>query len=119
MGLRDEPGALIVNDRALMSQLGLFTLKEWRWDVRRGHDDIALAYFIACLTREQYPPPNMTFVPKQTLEEENPLNHMNIQRPSEADLQFIREMRTVRQAAGINKMGRGLGRRAMNRLSGI
>jgi hypothetical protein len=119
MGLRDEPGALIVNDRALMSQLGLFTLKEWRWDVRRGHDDIALAYFIACLTREQYPPPHMDFTPKQTMHEENPLNELNIHKPTEMDLIFMNEMRRVRQAAGINKAGRGLGRRAMNRLAGI
>lgn len=120
MGIRDEPGALVINDRALMSQLGLFTLKEWRWDVRRGHDDIALAYFIACLTREQYPPPHMDFTPRTVdTGQGNPLSQINIQQPSEADLQFLGEMRRVRAAAGINKLGRGVGRRAMNRLMGI
>lgn len=69
MGLKLMPGALQVNDRALMSQISLMTVKEWRWDVVRGHDDIAVAWMIACLTREQYPPPKMRFAPKNTLQE--------------------------------------------------
>ena len=72
MGLKAEPGALQINDRALMDQLGMMTVKEWRWDILRGHDDIAVAWMIACLTREQYPPPRMKFAPKNTMDPQNP-----------------------------------------------
>ena len=72
MGLKAEPGALQINDRALMDQIGMMTVKEWRWDILRGHDDIAVAWMIACLTREQYPPPRMKFAPKNILDPQNP-----------------------------------------------
>lgn len=69
MGLKLMPGALQIHDRALMSQISLMTVKEWRWDVVRGHDDIAVAWMIACLTREQYPPPKMRFATKNIMTE--------------------------------------------------
>ena len=72
MGVKDQPGALQIHDRALMSQLSLMTVKEWRWDVVRGHDDIAVAWMIACLTRAQYPPPRMKFAPKTILDPKDP-----------------------------------------------
>jgi hypothetical protein len=72
MGLKLQPGALQINDRALMSQISLMTVREWRWEVVRGHDDIAVAWMIAALTREQYPPPRMKYAPKSTLDPQNP-----------------------------------------------
>jgi len=126
MGLRGEAGGLVVYDRALMSQIGLCTLKEWRWEVERGHDDIAVAYFIACLTREQYPPPRMSFAPKNTAEFANatPQEQMadlgvNIQRNPELEAMFLREMKRIRTSAGITANMRGTGKRSINRLYGI
>lgn len=122
MGIKGEPGGLIVNDRALMSQIAGCTNKEWRWDVARGHDDIAVAYFISCLTREQYPPPKMNFIPKNLMDEqtiESRIQTVKVEGPSEAELQFLREMKRVRIAAGLKPDMRGVGRRSMNRLIGI
>lgn len=72
MGMNFQPGGLVINDRALMDQIGGLTIKEWRWDIRRDHDDICVAYAIACLTREQYPPPRMKFVAKNTMAPQSP-----------------------------------------------
>ncbi len=69
MGMNFEPGALILNDRALMGQIGRMTIKEWRWEIKRDHDDIAVAYMIAVLTSKQFPPPRMKFAPKNTFEQ--------------------------------------------------
>jgi hypothetical protein len=123
MGVHHEPGALVVNDRALMEQMGLCTIKEWRWEVERGHDDIAVAFFIACLTRSQYPPPNMVYSPKSTMELETAkeqAQRAGVQvAPSEQELQFYREMRRIRVDAGLRADRRGVGRRHANRLWGI
>jgi len=125
MGMKGEPGGLVINDRGLMEQIGLCTLKEWRWEVERGHDDIAVAFFIACLTREQYPPARMSFAPKNISEMANEtpqaqLAGMNIrQGPTELDFMFLKEMRRVRHAAGLNERMRGTGRRHFDRLVGI
>jgi hypothetical protein len=125
MGLRGEPGALVLNDRALLEQISLCTLKEWRWEVERGHDDIAVAFFIACLTREQYPPTRMSFAPKNTMDEEQlKEDHLRIAgvktQPSELDQIFYREMRKIRIAAGLKPDMRGVGkRRTIDRLYGI
>jgi hypothetical protein len=123
MGIKKEPGALVVNDRALMSQISLCTLQEWRWEVARGHDDLAVAYFISCLTREQYPPARMNFAPKNVSEfgsEEKPKAPEGLKlQNEEAQNQFLREMRQIRASAGINASMRGVGRRALNRLAGI
>jgi hypothetical protein len=122
MGIKQEAGALVVNDRSLMQQIGLCTLKEWRWEVERGHDDVAVAFFIACLTREQYPPARMDFAPRPTLtdEKDSPLVQIGVHlAPKEAQQQFYREMNQVRIAAGLRKDMRGSGRRGINRLYGI
>jgi len=72
MGMNFQPGGLVLNDRALMGQIGGMTIKEWRWEIKRDHDDIAVAWMIACLTREQYPPPRMKFAPKNIMDPQNP-----------------------------------------------
>ena len=121
MGIRGEPGALIVNDRALMSQMALCTIKEWRWEVERGHDDIFVAYAIACLTREQYPPPAMAFAPKNVLEP-SPVEMIQgtlPQQRNEAEDLFRAEMRGVMRRAGLNSQMKGTGRRNIDRLVGI
>jgi hypothetical protein len=66
MGIRGEPGALVVNDSMFSQQMSVCTIKEWRWDVERGHDDCLVAGMIACLTREQYPPTRLKYAPKVT-----------------------------------------------------
>jgi hypothetical protein len=122
MGIRKEPGALIVNDRMLMSQIGLCTLKEWRWEVLRGHDDAAVALFIACLTREQYPPQRMSFAPKNLMEQtpEQQLNGLPFRRENdELQDRFRSEMKSVMRQAGLTATMRGTGRRAIDRLRGI
>jgi hypothetical protein len=106
-----------------MSQISLCTLQEWRWEVARGHDDLAVAYFIACLTREQYPPARMNFAPKNVSEfgsEEKPKapEGLKLQNTELQDI-FVREMRQIRAAAGLRADMRGVGRRAANRLAGI
>jgi hypothetical protein len=122
MGIRQEAGALVVNDRALMSQMSLCTLKEWRWEVLRGHDDILVAFMIACLTREQYPPMRMQFAPKNTMEE-TPLQKLQgvTVKPekSEIESQIIREMGQMRRRAGLDPSMRGTGRKVRDRLIGI
>ena len=123
MGMKGEPGGLVINDRGLMEQIGLCTLKEWRWEVERGHDDIAVAYFISCLTREQYPPARMSFAPKNTMEADTPRSHVENAGikpgPSELDILFYGEMRRIRHAAGLKENMRGTGRRHLDRLYGI
>jgi len=99
MGLKAEPGALVINDRALMEQLGMMTIKEWRWDVVRGHDDIAVAWMIACLTREQYPPPRMRFAPKNTMDPQNPREVLEMPIREEIGPMIQREMRMFMKAA--------------------
>jgi hypothetical protein len=92
MGLKAEPGALVINDRALMEQLSMMTIKEWRWDVLRGHDDIAVAWMIAALTREQYPPPRMRFAPKNVMEPQNPREMLSLPIKEEIGPLIRREM---------------------------
>lgn len=121
MGMHGQAGGLIVNDEGLMAQIDGCTLKEWRWIVERDHDDILVAWAIACLTREQYPPPRMSFVPKNTMDEQTPqqkLEGLKLQ-PSEMDSIFIREMRQIRRTAGLTSTMRGIGRRHLDRLAGI
>ena len=122
MGLRNEPGALIVNDRALMQQISLCTLKEWRWEVMRDHDDILVAWMIAALTREQYPPPMMTFAPKNLYEQtpQQLVQQLGVkQQQDESTIQFKSEMRRVCRQAGLKPDMRGTGRRNIDRLVGI
>ena len=123
MGMRGEPGGLHVNDRALMSQLGLCTLKEWRWEVLRGHDDILVAYAIACLTREEFPPARMSFAPKNTMDEQSPRDKLTetgiaVQKSEMEDI-FMREMRQQMRLAGLRQDMRATGRRSIDRLQGI
>jgi hypothetical protein len=124
MGMREEAGGLVVYDQALLEQISLCTVKEWRWEVERGHDDIAVAFFIACLTREQYPPARMQFAPKTTMEEglsaAGQLADVGLKpQPSELDQIFYREMRKIRIAAGLRPNMHGIGRKSINRLYGI
>jgi hypothetical protein len=120
MGMREEAGGLIVNDRALMSQIDLCTLKEWRWEVERDHDDVLVAWMISCLTREQYPPMRMTFAPKNVYEDTKTSTLEGLKMaPTENDLLFLREMRRIRAAAGLRPDMRGIGRRRIDRLAGI
>jgi hypothetical protein len=125
MSMQGLPGGLQINDRALMAQIAYCTLKEWRWDVAQGHDDILVAWAIACLTREQYPPSRMSFIPKTTMEVDTPQSRIaqlgvRVQQPSEAELQFLRETKRIRIAAGLNASMRGIGiRRHQSRLFGI
>ena len=122
LGMEGSIGGLAVNDRALMTQIDLCTLKTWHWDVERGHDDILVAWMIACLTREQYPPARMSFAPRNTFEQKDD-QRKQIEGiklgPSELDLLFIKEMRKIRQQAGLTPAMRGTGRRNLNRLVGI
>jgi hypothetical protein len=99
MGLKAEPGALVINDRALMEQLSMMTIKEWRWDVLRGHDDIAVAWMIACLTREQYPPPRMRFAPKNVMEPQNPREVLEMPIREEIGPMIRREMNSFMKQA--------------------
>lgn len=100
MGLKAEPGALQINDRALMDQISMMTVKEWRWDILRGHDDIAVAWMIACLTREQYPPPRMKFAPKNTMDPQSPREMLSgIPIKEEIGPMIQREMRMYMKAA--------------------
>jgi hypothetical protein len=123
MGIRGEAGALIVNDRALMSQISLCTLKEWRWEVRRDHDDILVSWMIACLTREQYPPNRMSFAPKNIMEEtpKEKMQGLNVrQEKSEIEAQILREMSQMRRRSGLDAGMRGTGKKAArDRLIGV
>jgi hypothetical protein len=121
MGMREEAGGLMVYDRALMTQIDLCTLKEWRWEVERDHDDILVAWAIACLTREQYPPARMSFAPKNIMEETDPQKKIEGIKmgPTELDILFYREMAKIRRAAGLKQDMRGIGRRHIDRLVGI
>jgi hypothetical protein len=79
---------------------------------------------IACLTREQYPPPRMKFAPKNIMDPENPRELLSGLPIKEEISGFLKnEMyRTMRQAGLRNDtMGfmRGTGRRKINRLVGI
>jgi hypothetical protein len=114
MGMRGEAGGLIVNDRALMQQMSLCTLKEWRWEVLRGHDDILVAWMISALTREQYPPPRMIFAPKNLMETPEKKDRLGIpvkQEVSEQELIFRREMKQQMRAAGLRQDMKGIGGR--------
>jgi len=121
LAMEDKIGGLVVNDKALMTQIDLCTLKTWRWEVERDHDDILVAWMIACLTREQYPPARMSFAPKNVMEEQDPRRQIEGIKlgPSELDLMFLKEMRRIRAAAGLRADMRGIGRRHINRLAGI
>jgi hypothetical protein len=124
MGLKKEPGALVINDRALMSQLSLMTIKEWRWEVMRGHDDIAVAWMIAALTREQYPPARMKFAPRNTMDPENPRQMLEGLPIKEEMTGFLRkEMWSEMARAGLSRREatfmRGTGKRKIDRLQGI
>lgn len=122
MGLRKEPGGLVVNDRALMQQMSLCILKEWRWDVKRGHDDILVAYMIACLTREQYPPPALAHAAKNLLQgsPREMIQGTGIpQQRNEAEDVFRAEMKRICKQAGLKSDMRGSGRKRLDRLAGI
>lgn len=125
MGMRKEPGGAVVNDRALMTQLSLCTIKEWRWEVSRGHDDILVAYAIAMLTREEFPPPRMQFAPKNLLDGEMTpadkaaANMGIVVQKSELEDIFHREMRQQMRLAGLRGNMRGTGRKNIDRLVGI
>ena len=120
MGMKDLPGGLIVNDKVLMSQIDLCTLKEWRWQVEYDHDDILVAWMIATLTREQYPPARMVFGPRNVMmdEQKGKLEGLKMA-PQEIDMIFVREMAKIRRAAGLRVDMRGTGRRHLDRLVGI
>lgn len=55
-GMRGEEGGLILNDRVLIHQMSIATIKDWSWDVQRDHDDILFSSMLAVLTAMQYPP---------------------------------------------------------------
>jgi hypothetical protein len=130
-GMNGMAGALYVHDRALMAQMSLMTIKEWRWDVARGHDDILVAWMIACLTRAQYPPPRyLPVATKNVMDNGTPAEQAaQLGVPvktevSEMELTFRAEMRREMAAAGVRrdlKRGgmRGVGQRSLNRLAGI
>jgi hypothetical protein len=127
--MRKEAGGLVVNDRLLMSQMSLCTLKEWRWEVARGHDDVLVAYAIACLTREQYPPPRMSFAPRNIMENtpQEKLAAAGVQvnqsavpgYNSEMNAIFVGEMRKMMRSCGLNSQMRGSGKKSLDRLVGI
>ena len=125
MGMKGEPGGLSINDEALQTQISLCTIKEWRWEVARGHDDILVAWAIACLTREEFPPPRMTFAPKSTMEPETPAQKLealgigSVKLESELPGMFESEMRRIIRQAGLNSAMRGTGRVKRDRLIGI
>lgn len=91
MGMRREPGGMSINDRMLQSQMSLATLKEWRWEVERGHDDVLVATAISVLTAEQYPPPRMKFRSKIISEDSNNEILANIGLPVKTEMQQIIE----------------------------
>ena len=125
MAMKGEPGGLVINDEALQTQISLCTIKEWRWEVARGHDDILVAWAIACLTREEFPPPRMTFAPKSTMEPETPAQKLealgigSVKLESELPGMFQSEMRRIIRQAGLNSAMRGTGRVKRDRLIGI
>jgi hypothetical protein len=118
---RGDPGGLTVSDRSLMQQMSLCTIKEWRWDVARGHDDILVAWMIACLTREQYPPARMKYAPKNLMDGElkETLPVTAKQEVSEQQVAFEREIRMSMRSAGLRQNMKGTGRKNINRLQGI
>jgi hypothetical protein len=63
----------------------------------------------------------MSFAPKNIMEEQTPqakLEGLKLA-PTEMDLIFIKEMKRIRQAAGLTATMRGVGRRHIDRLVGI
>jgi len=123
MGMKNEPGGLQVHDAALVSQIDQCTLKEWRWEVEKDHDDILVAYAIACLTREEFPPPRMQFAPKTILDQPTPQGKLaevgvTVQK-SELDDIFIKEMKQQMRLAGLRANMRATGRKQIDRLAGI
>src|SRR5579863_9990848 len=99
MGMNFQPGGLILNDGALASQMLGMTIKEWRWEIKRDHDDIAVAWMIACLTREQYPPARMKFAPKNTMDPQNPKQVLEMPIKEEIGPMIQREMKMFMKAA--------------------
>jgi hypothetical protein len=99
MGMNFQPGGLVINDAALMNQIDGLTIKEWRWEIRRDHDDICVAYAIACLTREQYPPARMKFAPKNTMVPQNPREVLEMPIREEIGPMIQREMRSFMKIA--------------------
>ena len=118
MGTRNEPGALVVNDSMCSQQMSICTIKEWRWDVERGHDDALVAMMIACLTREQYPPTRLRYAPKltgqPTLQERLAEIGMNVRPPQDDTLK--KEMNQImRQSAHRRQLvDMGLAKPGMN-----
>lgn len=125
MAMKHEPGGLSINDDALMQQISLCTIKEWRWEVARGHDDILVAWAIAVLTREEFPPARMTFGAKNIMEPETPQGKMEglglgqVKLESELPGQFQAEMRMIMRRAGLKANMRGNGVKHRDRLVGI
>lgn len=75
MGLRNEPGGLVIYDNALLSQMENATLYEgWNWEVRHGHDDILFAAMLATSSCFQYPPPAVARTKKLLSEKEEDLS---------------------------------------------
>jgi len=123
IGLLREAGGLQVYDESLVSQIDLCTLKEWRWEVERDHDDILVAYAIACLTREEFPPPRMVLAAKNTMDQQGPRDKLAesgiaVQK-SELEDRFVSEMKQQMRNAGLRANMRGNGRRHIDRLQGI
>ena len=123
MGMKNQAGGLQVYDEALVSQIDLCTLKEWRWEVERDHDDILVAYAIACLTREEFPPPRMVLAAKNTMDQQGPRDKLAesgiaVQK-SELEDRFVSEMRQQMRNAGLRANMRGNGRKHIDRLVGI
>ena len=56
-GMNGDPGGLILLDKELLRQMSLAEMKEYRWEVTKGHDDILFASMLAVVTCSQYPPP--------------------------------------------------------------
>ena len=123
MGMKGEPGGLVISDEALQTQISLCTIKEWRWEVARGHDDILVAWAIAVLTREEFPPARMSFAPKNTMDAQTPKDKLAeagvVVPESEMESIFMREMRQQMRLAGLRQNMRGNGAKRRDRLVGI
>ncbi len=125
MAMKGEPGGLSISDEALMTQISLCTIKEWRWEVARGHDDILVAWMIAVLTREEFPPARMSFANKNIMEPSTPAEKMeglglgHVKLESELPGMFQAEMRMIMKRAGLKGNMRGSGVRHRDRLIGI
>lgn len=68
-GVKGIPGGIEVYDEELIRQMDLATLGGgFRWEVRKGHDDVLLAGMLCIVTRAQYPPPNIMSYSANVLE---------------------------------------------------